>query len=56
MTLEELKERIDWSYDVISIVELLDISSEEILNRFTDKVEDRFDELSEQFGEEADED
>ncbi len=45
-TLEELKERLK-RYDEVTILELLDINTEEIIERFEDKSEERFDKLSE---------
>ena len=52
MTLEELKERIEWCYDEVSILELLNITSKQILDRFSDLIEKDFDKLSQQFGDE----
>lgn len=52
MTLEELKERIEWCYDEVSIIELLNITSKQLLDRFSDLVERDFDKLSQQFGDE----
>lgn len=45
-TLEELKERLK-RYDEVTILELLDINTEEIIERFEDKIEERFDKLAE---------
>ena len=35
--------------DEISLLEILDISSEELVERFQDKIDERFEELSEEF-------
>ncbi len=45
LVLEELKERLK-RYDEIILLELLDISAEELVERFVDKIEDNYDELS----------
>jgi len=37
--------------DEISLLEVLNITSEEIVDRFSDRVEDRFDYLNEEFDE-----
>jgi len=47
ITEKELKERLQ-QLDEISLLELLEINSEELVNRFGDKIEDRFEELSEE--------
>ena len=44
LTLLELIERLK-RLDEITLLEVLEISSEDILDRFVDKVEDRFEEL-----------
>lgn len=54
MTLEELKERIEWCYDEVSILELLNITSTQLLDRFSDLIEKDFDKLSQQFGDDDD--
>ncbi len=41
--------------DEVSLLEVLDISSEEIVDRFTDKIEDKYDELKEDFEEDTEE-
>lgn len=48
-TLKELKEHLI-SLDEISLLEELSITSEDIVERFEDKVEERFEYLSEEFG------
>jgi hypothetical protein len=47
ITEKELKERLQ-QLDEITLLELLEINSEELVNRFGDKIEDRFEELSEE--------
>lgn len=42
LTLEEVKEKLK-SLDEISLLEILEISSEEIVDRFIDKIEDKTD-------------
>lgn len=38
--------------DEISLLEVLDISSEDLVDRFVDKVEDKYEQLAEDFEEE----
>lgn len=44
-----LADVINWlkRIDEVSLLEVLDISSEEIVDRFSDKIEDKYDELRE---------
>jgi hypothetical protein len=42
LTIEELKERL-MQFNELDVVELLDLTSEDILDRFEDVVEDRYD-------------
>jgi hypothetical protein len=44
LTLVELKEKL-MQFDEIDIIELLDLTSENILDRFEDVVEDNYDKL-----------
>jgi len=46
MTLEDIKAAL-MKMDEITLLEVLDISSEDIVNRFGDFIEDRADELEE---------
>lgn len=46
-TLQEVIEKLK-SFDEITLLEILDISSEEILERFEDYVEDQYEKLSAQ--------
>jgi len=52
--MKTLADVIDWlkRIDEVSLLEVLDISSEEIVDRFTDKIEDKYDELREDIEEE----
>lgn len=54
LTLPELQDKMK-QIDEISLVERLDISSEDIVDRFVDKIEDNFEQLELEFDEEEDE-
>lgn len=54
MTLTELKEKLK-TLDETILCEVLDISSEELVERFDDLVEEKFDELAEEFEEQENE-
>ena len=47
LPLIELQELLVERYDEISILEILDITSEELIDRFIDKIEDKQEELVE---------
>lgn len=49
LTLEELKQALQSRVDEVSLLEVLDISAEEIVERFTDKIEERYGKLSRDF-------
>ena len=53
LTLDEIKERILQYYDPDDLLEALQISSDEILDRFEDKLMKRLDEFHEELEEEA---
>ena len=53
ITYEELREKLR-QVDEISLLELLDISSEELVERFQDRIENRIDMLESEFEEESD--
>ncbi len=53
LTLDEIKERLLHIYDPDDLLEALQISSEEILDRFEDKLLRRLDEFQEDLEEEA---
>lgn len=55
MTYQDLEERLK-HLDELTLLELLDLSSEEIVDRFGDLIEDRFDELEQFFEEEETDD
>lgn len=44
LTLQELKERLK-RLDELSLLELLDVTSEELVEMFVDRIEDNFDRL-----------
>lgn len=46
LTIEEIKERLK-HLDEISLLEILNISSEELVEKFEDKIEDKAEELEE---------
>lgn len=48
LTLQELKEKL-MQVDEIDLLELLEISSEDIVHRFSDKIENNYDLLSGEF-------
>lgn len=57
LTLEEIKEHILKNYDPDDLLEALEITSEELLDRFEDKLINRLDEFEEDLtDEEEDED
>ena len=49
MTLQELKERMSQECDEITILELLEINGDMLVNRFEDEIEERFERLVEEF-------
>lgn len=49
LTLEELCQSLKSQVDEISLLEVLGISAEDIVDRFRDKVEERFEQLSQEF-------
>lgn len=51
LTLEETKERLLKSYDVDDLVEALDVSPEELLERFEDKLINRLEVFNEELKE-----
>ena len=56
ITLYELKDKLLQTKDPDELVELLDISSEELLDRFEDKLDERRSRLCKEFEEETNED
>lgn len=55
LTLEEIKERLLKTYDPDDLLEALEITSEELLDRFEDKLINRLDIFEEELEEENDE-
>lgn len=55
LTLEEIKERLLKTYDPDDFLEALEITSEEILDRFEDKLINRLDVFEEELEEEENE-
>ena len=55
ITYHELKERLK-TLDEISLMEILEISSEDLVDRFDDKIEEKYDFLQSEFQSEAGED
>lgn len=51
LTLHELCEKLK-QLDEISVLELLNISTEELIEKFQDEIEERYDNLTEQFEDE----
>lgn len=45
MTIEELKTKLAQELDEVTLLELLDISAEELVQAFHDKIEDNFNKL-----------
>lgn len=52
LTLEELKLRLRTEFDEVTLLELLDISAEDIVEVFQEKIEARFTKLVTELGEE----
>ena len=49
LTLSELKERIAHECDEVTILELLEIDGEMLVERFEDEIENRYDKLLKEF-------
>ena len=45
LTLDELKERLCAEYDEVSLIEILGVTSEELVEAFEDKIKARYEEL-----------
>ncbi len=54
LTLQDLVRLLTIQCDPDELIEILDISSKEICERFEDKIEEHFEELQEDFKEEED--
>lgn len=48
MTLPELKERLSKAYDEVTLLELLNITSEDIIDKFSDEIEEKQDFLEQE--------
>lgn len=49
LTLSELQEKLASYYDEVSLLEILNINSYDLVERFADKIEQKADVLSEEF-------
>jgi hypothetical protein len=56
LVLNEIMELLAERYDEITLLELLDISSEELVERFSDKIEQRYEKLQQELDDELVED
>lgn len=57
LTIHEIKDRIAYSYDVIGLCELLEITEEDILDNFEDRVMTKLDKIYEElYNEDYDQD
>ena len=56
LTLEEIKERLLDTYDADDFLEALEITSEELLDRFEDKLINRLDKFEEELTDEEEDD
>lgn len=55
LTLNELKEKLAENYDEVMLLELLEINSKDLVDKFLDRIENRFDKLEEEFLDEEEE-
>ena len=49
MTLEELKERLAERVDEITLMEILNINSEDLVTAFSDRIEEKFEDLNKEY-------
>lgn len=54
-TIEDLKEKLRQT-DELTVLELLDLTSEELIDLLTDQIEEKYDELAEYFADEESDD
>lgn len=54
LTLEDVKKRLQ-KQDEVSLLEILEISSEDLVDRFEDKIEEKLDYFIDDLGDEEDE-
>lgn len=52
VTLPELKQKLIEMYDEVSLLEILQISTDDIVERFDDRIEEKYDDLIEELEEE----
>lgn len=45
LTIPELKEKLIQQFDEVTLLDLLEISSEDLVNAFVEKIEDKYDAL-----------
>ena len=55
LLLPELTDRLAQRFDIVTLLELLDVTSEQLLEAFQDRVSERYDYLTEQLEELEDE-
>lgn len=55
LTLTELKEKIAEQYDEITILELLEINSFDLVEAFSDKLEEKYDKIIQEFDDDGEE-
>jgi hypothetical protein len=53
LVLSEIMELLAERYDEVTLLELLDINSEELVERFSDKIEQRYEKLQQELDEEV---
>jgi len=53
VTLQELKAKLVAAYDEVTLLDLLGVDSEQLVERFEDVIEERFDALCKEFQEES---
>lgn len=54
ITLTELVTKLATYYDEVSLLEILNINSFDLVERFSDRIEEKYDSLLEEFEEETD--
>lgn len=54
MTLEQLKEALKLRVDEVSLLEVLNINAEDLVERFEDRIEENYEQLSRDFESEDD--
>ncbi len=52
LTLREVKEKLVQHWDILDIIEFFGITAEDLVREFTDKIQDRFEELEMEFTDE----